>query len=199
MREDGFTLVEALVALVLGAAVLAAVLSTVKIAAKGAERARVASADAENFARAGAIMAGDAAHAVWIGDGEGRPRFLGQPDTVELPQMARPLVPMSMPKGPVSVVYHIVGQGAVTVLTRTEGGRPVALWHTPGRLEFRFLDAKGAWQRGWEDTQALPRAFAVADPGEGTPRLVAEIPALLPMACAAGPGPACPLPAEAFE
>ena len=67
MKEEGVTLVEALVALVLGAAVLAAVLSTVRIAAKGADRARAASADAEGFARAGAILAGDAAHAVWTG------------------------------------------------------------------------------------------------------------------------------------
>ena len=199
MKEEGVTLVEALVALVLGAAVLAAVLSTVRIAAKGADRARAASADAEGFARAGAILAGDAVHVVWTGDDEGRPMFPGQPDTVSLPQMPRPLVPQPMPKGPVSVVYHLAGFGAGTVLTRTEAGRPVTLWQSPGRLEFRFLDAKGGNGSAIGPTSTPCREpLPWPTPEEGTPRLVAELPPLLPTACATGPGPACPLPAEAF-
>ena len=198
MKEDGFTLTEALVALALGAVVIGAVLSTVRIAAKGAERARLVAADAESFARAGAILSGDAAHAVFIGDDEGRPRFEGDASRILLPEMPRPLAPEPLPSGPLEVTYQIAPAGPDSVLTRSEGAQTVALWESPGRLEFRFLDAGGEWQRDWRDVHTLPRAFAVTDPGEGTPRLVAALPALLPMACATGPGPACPLPEEAF-
>ncbi len=208
MREEGFTLIEALVALALGAMVLASVLSTVKVAAQGAERARVATADAESFARAGTILAGDAAHALFVGNDAGHPLFLGRSDEVMLPEVPRDPGPQGMPRGAIAVVYHIAQGTHGAVLTRTEAplingrigdmGPQASLWQTPGRLEFRFLDAGGSWQREWTSRTELPRALAVADPGEGTPRLASALPDLLPMACATGPGPACPLAAEDF-
>jgi prepilin-type N-terminal cleavage/methylation domain-containing protein len=208
VREDGFTLVEALVALVLGAVVLAAVLSTVRLAAQGAARAQAATADAEGFARAGTVLAGDAAHALWIGDEQGHPLFHGDAVEVDLPEVPRPLVASALPRGPVGVIYRIQQGPGGAVVTRAEAplqgrgfgaaGVAVPIWQSAGRLEFRFLDAKGDWQAEWSDLIALPRAVAVTDPGDGTPRLVAELPDLLPLACAGGPGPACPLPLEAF-
>lgn len=213
-REAGFTLVEALVSLVLGAMVLAAVLSTVRVAAGVLSRARDTVADAEGFARAGTILAGDAAHALWIGDEEGRPLFVGLAAEVDLPMVPRPAVPggasdaVQADRPPVAVVYRIVpGQGGALV-TRAEaamtGGRiglpgaAVPLWQARGRLEFRFLDDQGRWLRDWPDPRALPRALAVADPALGVPQLVAALPDLVAQACAQGPGPACPLPFEVF-
>jgi type II secretory pathway pseudopilin PulG len=203
-REEGFTLIEALVALVLGAMVVAAVLSTVRIAAAGSARARAATADAEGFARAGTVLAGDAAHAFWVQDAEGRVVFAGQSDAATWPMVARELEPAALPLGPVMVVYAIVSRSDGAVLTRAEAqigadaGAAVPVWAVPGRLAFRYLDAAGVWQAEWSDRSRLPRAVAVADPGDDVPRQVAALPDLLPFACAAGPDPECPLPAEAF-
>ena len=209
MKEDGFTLVEALVALVLGAMVLSAVLSTVRVAALGAARERMATSDAEGFARAGTILSGDAAHALWIGDDAGRPVFLGRSDEIDLPQAPRQATSGGMVRPPVMVVYRIRPGTRGAILTRAEapmaggaiGGaaEPVVLWQAAGRLEFRFLDARGGWLRDWTARDAMPRALAVTDPALEVPQLVAALPDLVPLACASGPGPACPLPREAFQ
>lgn len=208
-REEGFTLVEALVALALGAMVLAAVLATVRVAAKGADRARSTAADVEGAARAGTILAGDAAHALWIGDDAGRALFSGGPAEMMLPELPRLLGKAGLPPPPVAVVYRIRPVAGGQALTRAEAplagrvagapGPAIVLWTVPDRIEFRYLDTDGAWLRDWTRADALPRAIALAQPGGGAPRLVAELPDLLPLACAAGPGAGCPLSAEAFE
>lgn len=186
--EAGFTLIEALVALALGAMVVSAVLSTLHVAAAGAARAARATTEAEDFARAGTTLAADAAHAIWVDDGFGHPVFLGTSFAVDLPQLPRP---MATPRPPAVVEYRIEA-GRLTRTDRGEG-QPVTIWQAPGALEFRFLDEAGDWQRDWTAKDRLPRAFAVTDPAAETPELVAALPDLLPLACARGPGPDCPL------
>lgn len=206
-REAGFTLIESLVALALGAMVVSAVLSTVRVAAMGAKRATSANAEAEAFARAGTVLAGDADHALWLADGSGRPVFLGLSAAMDLPETPRPTA--SLPEPPVLVAYRLEADATGTRLMRAEArldqaragawGAGVELWRADHRLEFRFLDSSGAWLAEWSAQDRLPRAFALTDPAKGNPLLVAALPDLLPAACALGPGPACPLPAGEFQ
>lgn len=211
-REDGFTLIEALVALALGVMVVAVVLSTVKTAALAASRSRAAVSDAEGFARAGTILAGDALHALrWTGD-DGALFFKGAPNSVIFAQTPRPTGRADgLPRPPVALRYELRPEAGGMGLWRAEavlqpgGGAgqfaaAVAIWHSGAGEEFRYLDPAGQWLRNWTDTAALPRAFGLADPVQGQPpQLVAAFPDLIDADCATGAGPRCSLPAEAFR
>ena len=80
--EAGFTLIEALVALTLGVSVAAIVLSTLHIASYGATRALSVAAETEAFARAGAILSGDALHGLKLRDAQGEVIFRGPGTTL---------------------------------------------------------------------------------------------------------------------
>jgi FtsP/CotA-like multicopper oxidase with cupredoxin domain len=56
--------------------------------------------EAEAFARAGTVLAGDAAHALFLGDDEGRPLFEGRPESLMLPEQPRPLGAPGLPAPP---------------------------------------------------------------------------------------------------
>ena len=189
MSEEGFTLIETLVALALGAMVVGAVLSTVKVAASGARRAAEASASAEAMARAGAVLQGDADHALWQAAGGGRAVFLGDTAEMVLPELPRD------GGAPGLVRYRLAAEAGGTALMRDDGTE-LRLWGAPGALSFRFLAGDGAWRPAWTDP-GLPRAFALSD-GSGIV-LATELPDLLPLACTRGPGADCPLPSEAFR
>jgi type II secretory pathway pseudopilin PulG len=200
--EDGFTLIEALVALALGVSVVAVVLSTLHVASNGATKAVSVAAEAEGFARAGSVLAGDARHGLLLRDGRGDVVFHGKPQKATFPAVSR--------SGLAPVVLEFDLRPAVdgTDLTRseavwlTEGPGPVglgqAIWRGPGAWEFRYLDDKGAWLREWT-AQGLPRAFGlVALTAPQTVELVAAFPDLMEPDCALGPGPKCSLASGVF-
>ncbi len=195
--EDGFTLIEALVALALGVSVVAVVLSTLHIASNGATKAVSVAAAAEGFARAGAVLSGDARHGLLLRDAKGNVFFHGQPQSVTFPAVAR--------SGGAPAVLKFDLRPAVdgTDLTRAKAvwlaggpgptGPGQAIWHGPGAWEFRYLDDKGAWLRAWT-AQGLPRAFGlVALNAPQTVELAAAFPDLMEPDCALGPGPKCSL------
>ena len=211
--EAGFTLVEALVALLLGAMVVSVVLSTVKIGAAAARRAEAAGQGADAFARAGAIIAGDALHARSLAAPEG-PLFTGGPRAVTFAAAPRPAPGDGpFPAAPVLLRYDLRHDPDGSTLLRAQApldadnrpgafAAPVTLWRAVGPAEFRYLDAQGRWRPQWDparQARAMPRAIAVVTQGDGAlPRLVGLIPDLVEPACALGPGAGCTLPAEAF-
>lgn len=214
--EAGFTLIEALVALALGVAVVAVVLATLHLAAGGARRALEVAAQTEAFERAGALLAGDARHALLMPQALA---FRGAPLQVRfaaLPRFGGAPVALSYDLRPVA--------GGLTRLTRSEApllaqgpgafGAAQPVWLADGPWEFRFLDARGTWVRAWTGGGAaggtgaergagtgpdLPRAFGlVALSAPQTVELVAEFPPLMAPDCARGPGPGCALGPEVF-
>jgi type II secretory pathway pseudopilin PulG len=200
--EDGFTLIEALVALALGVSVVAVVLSTLHIASNGATKAVSVAAEAESFARAGSVLASDARHGLLLRNGRGDVVFTGKPQSTTFPAVSR--------FGGARMVLEFDLRPAVdaTDLTRSEavwlaeGAGPMGLgqpiWRGPGAWEFRYLDDKGAWLREWT-AQGLPRAFGLVSlTAPQTVELVAAFPDLMEPDCALGPGPKCSLSAEVF-
>lgn len=200
--EDGFTLIEALVALALGVSVVAVVLSTLHVASNGAAKAVSVAAEAEGFARAGVVLAGDARHGLLMRDGRGAVIFHGQPQSVIFPSAAR------SGGTPVVLEFDLRPAVAGTDLTRAEAvmlaeapgpmglGQPI--WRGPGAWEFRYLDDKGAWLREWT-AQGLPRAFGLISlNAPQAVELVAAFPDLMEPDCALGPGPKCSLAAGVF-
>jgi type II secretory pathway component PulJ len=202
--EGGFTLIEALVALALGVSVVAVVLSTLRIASNGATRAVAVAAEAETFARAGAVLVGDAMHALKLRNARGTAIFTGQPL-----QVSFPATPRFVRAVPLIVRYDLRPAVNGTDLVRSEAallaeGLPgpaspgQTIWHGAGQWELRYLDDKSAWRRDWSLAD-LPRAFGlVALNAPQTVELVAAFPALVEPECALGPGEACSLPATAF-
>ena len=202
--EAGFTLIEALVALALGMAVVVVVLSTLHIASNGAARAVSTAAQAESFARAGAILAGDAQHALRMRDGSGAVLFDGQAQSLSFAYMAR-----FVAGTPALLRYSLVSAQGDTDVMRAEAvllaqgaAGPFApaqpIWHTKGLWEFRYLDRAGIWQREWAEPDP-PRAFGlVALTAPQTVELVAAFPDLIEVDCALGSNPDCHLPAEVF-
>lgn len=202
--EAGFTLIEALVALALGMAVVVVVLSTLRIASNGAARAVAVAEQVESFARTGAILAGDARHGLLVRTAAGAVLFDGQAQSVIFPYVAR--FTQSMP----SVLrFSLVPAQGGSDLTRAEAvllaqgatgpwSADQTLWHAPGPWEFRYLDAAGTWQRAWSAPD-LPRAFGlVALAAPQAVELVAAFPDLIEADCALGPGPDCRLAPEVF-
>ncbi len=202
--EAGFTLIEALVALSLGVAVVVVVLSTLHIASNGAARAVSTAAQAESFARAGAILAGDAQHGLRVRDGAGAVLFDGQAQSLSFPYTAR-----FAAGTPALLRYDLVSAEGGTDLLRAEAvllaqgaAGPFApaqpIWHGAGLWEFRYLDAAGGWQREWSDPDP-PRAFGLVSLiAPQAVELVASFPDLIEAECALGPSPDCSLPAEVF-
>lgn len=201
--EEGFTLIEALVALALGVAVVAVVLSTLRIAAGMAARAVASAAEVDGFARAGALLAGEARHALAWRDAQGKPVFAGQPQDLRFAALSRGGL------GPVVVRLTLVPGGDGSDLIRAEApvlasGAPgpfaagQGIWHAPGAWQFRYLDAKRQWRRDWQGPD-LPRAFGlVALNAPQTVELAASFPALIAADCATGPGSGCSLDAGVF-
>ncbi|MBI1171975.1 hypothetical protein GC209_11275 [bacterium] len=202
--EAGFTLIEALVALTLGVSVVAVVLSTLHIASSGAARSVSVAAEAEAFARAGAVLAGDAGHGLKLRNAQGDVIFRGQPTDVSFPA-----TPRLDAAAPVLLRFELRATADGTDLMRLEApllaegspgpfGAGQVIWHGAGAWELRYLDDKTAWRRDWSGAD-LPRAFGlVALNAPQTVELVAAFPLLAEPDCALGPGPKCSLPPEVF-
>ena len=202
-NEDGFTLIEALVALALGVSVVAVVLSTLHVASTGAGKAVAVAAEAEGFARAGAVLAGDARHSLLRRDDSGNVIFTGRPETVAFPALSR------ADGAPVLVEFALRPAMAGMTLTRAEApllaegagqaGLALAIWQAPDGWEFRFLDDKGNWLREWT-AKGLPHAFGlVALTAPQAVELIAAFPDLMEPACTRGPGPSCSLAQGVFR
>jgi len=202
--EAGFTLIEALVALALGVAVVVVVLSTLHIASNGAARVVAAAEQAEAFARTGAILAGDAQHGLLVRTASGAVLFDGQAQSLTFPAMAR-----FTTGTPSALRFALMPAQDGTDLTRAEAvllakgatgpwSAPQPIWHAAGPWEFRYLDAAGTWARQWAAPD-LPRAFGLVSlAAPQAVELVAAFPDLIEADCALGPNPDCRLAAEVF-
>lgn len=202
--EAGFTLIEALIALVLGVSVVAVVLSTLRIASNGATRAVSVAAEAEAFATAGAVLTGDVRHGLKLRTAQGEVIFTGQPLAVSFPT-----TPRFAGGGPLILRYNLRPAADGTDLVRLEApmlatGAPgpagvgQTIWHGAGSWELRYLDDKSTWRRDWTGAD-LPRAFGLAAlNAPQTVELVGSFALLIEPDCALGPGPNCSLPAEVF-
>jgi len=202
--EAGFTLIEALVALALGAMVVTLALSSLRAA--GGILAGFASrgAQTEALARAGTILSGDTLHAPLIRDDAGALFFAGSSTEAIFAQAARPTAGWP---GLSAVRLTLAPSGADIALLRSEAplgpagsgawSAPVQLWQAPDIAGLRYLDAAGRWIADWRG-DTLPRALGVALAGGAPfPVLVAEFPALIEPGCAAQPPAPCSLRAEA--
>ncbi len=202
--EAGFTLIEALVALTLGMSVTGIVLSTLHIASNGATRSVSVAAEAEAFARAGAILSGDALHGLKLLDARGEVIFSGQPTIVSFPTTS-----LFGGSAPVVLRYELRPGIDFTDLVRSEAallsggaagpfGAGQTIWHGVGKWELRYLDDKTTWGRDWSGS-GLPRAFGLVSlNAPQTLKLVVAFPLLIEAHCALGPGPQCSLPEEVF-
>lgn len=201
--EAGFTLIEALVALALGAMVVTLALSSLRAA--GGLLAGFASrgAQTEALARAGTILSGDTLHARLIRDDAGALFFSGASTEAIFAQAARPTAGW---QGLSAVRLTLAPAGGEIALLRSEApldaegsawSAPVTLWQAPDLAGLRYLDAAGHWVADWRG-DTLPRALGVALAGGGPfPVLVAEFPPLIEPGCALPPPAPCSLRAEA--
>lgn len=202
--EDGFTLIEALVALTMGALVVTLTLSAVQVAGSALKGLHSRIAAAESLARVGAILAQDTLHALRWHDASGKLNFLGKADEAIFAQSARPTAPW---RGASLVRLSVERDGATgAALYRSEAPldatgpgqwqAPILLRRAPDVMGLRYLDADGHWQSDWSDT-GMPRALAVALAPEGAfPALVAEFPPLIEPDCALAQLDRCSLPPE---
>ena len=202
--EAGFTLIEALVALTLGVSVATIALSTLHIASNGASRSVSVAAEAEAFARAGAVLSEDALHALKLRNARGEVIFRGQPTVVSFPATS-----LFGGSSPVVLRYDLRSGVDFTDLVRSEaallsGGAPgqfgasQTVWHGAGQWELRYLDDKTTWRRDWSEP-GLPRAFGLVSLNASQAlELVGAFPLLIETYCALGPGPQCSLPEEVF-
>jgi len=202
--EDGFTLIEALVALALGALVVTLTLSAVQVAGSVLKGLQSRITAAESLARTGAILAQDTLHALRWRDASGKLIFLGTADAAIFAQSARPTAPW---RGASLVRLSVERDGAGEMsLYRSEAPldaagpgqwqAPVLLRHAPDVVGLRYLDADGRWRSDWSEA-GMPRALAVALAPEGAlPALVAEFPPLIEPDCALGQPDRCSLPPE---
>lgn len=199
--EDGFTLIEALVALALGALVVTLTLSAVQVAGSVLKGLHTRIAAAESLARTGAILAEDTLHALRWRDASGKLIFLGTADAAIFAQSARPTTTW---RGASLVRLSVERDGAGRALYRSEAPldaagpgqwqAPVLLRRAPDIVGLRYLDADGRWRSEWSETGMMPRALAIALAPEGAlPALVAEFPPLIEPDCALGQPDRCSL------
>ena len=204
INEEGFTVIEALIALSLGVSVISVVLSTLHIASNAAKRAVAVAAEAEEFARAGSVLAGDALHALKLRDSRGELIFTGQPLAVSFP--ATPRLPGA---APLVLRYDLRPAPDGIDLVRSEtvllaGGAPgptsagLTVWLGFGKWELRYLDDSSVWRRDWM-VDGMPRAIGLV--ALNAPQRVELVGAFLQIVepeCALGPGPMCSLSEEVF-
>lgn len=190
--ESGFTLIEALVALALGAVIMAAILTTVRLASNTATRLATAAETDETLSRLGDLMAGDAAHALALPVTTDGLVFAGDPQSARFAMLPRPR-PDSVDPEPVIVTYR-VRTGTPTRLTRSETrlgeaeGTALPVWDVPQAIALRYLDSGGKWQSRWMDDSAPPRALGlvIGSDNSARPAMAAAFLPLLPLACADG-------------
>lgn len=202
--EDGFTLIEALVSLALGALVVTLTLTSVQMAGSALKAMNDRMASAESLARTGAILAQDSLHALRWRDASGKEIFLGTVDQAIFVQSARPTDPW---RGASLMQLSIERTGGKDIsLYRREAPlddqgpgqwlAPVLLRHASDIVGLRYLDAQGRWQSRWSGA-GMPRARAVALAPEGPiPALIAEFPQLVERDCALGQPDRCSLAPE---
>ncbi len=170
MRPRGFTLIEIVVALAIGAAVLVAAFGAVRLglAAWRRTEARAAAMDHSRAIRVVVQRALDGAFPyrhVPPERGEARVLFEGRPDRVTFATVAPPL-PDAAPVAFTGVMLSSEPPGLV--LRRLPLPNALAFADVPPTLvdrdivavRFRYQDQRGAWQDEWDMTRedTLPRA-----------------------------------------
>ncbi len=196
--EHGFTLIEALVALALGAVVMTAVLTMVKLGSATAARLAKAADTDEAVARMGDLLAGDAAHALAIAVTPDGLVFSGDAQSVRFAMLPRPR-PDSVDPDPVIVAYHVMGgtyariSRSETALGQTEG-KVMPVWDVAQPVALRYLDERGKWQSRWSDTEVFPRAlgFVVGSDKSARPVIAGAFLPLVSPECVAAGAEDCP-------
>lgn len=201
MREDeaGFSLIEALVALALGAVVMATVLTTVKTGADMATRLVRSGQQDDALSQVADLLTGDVQHALGLALTADGALVIGDGQSLRFAMLPRPQ--MDAPDaGPVIVTYR-VEPGPPSHLTRVEtpvqAGQAVTatVWDSDRPMQFVYLDGRSHWQSQWRTPALPPRAIGLAI-GSGqneSPQIAAAFLPLLPIGCAAGgtPAPEC--------
>lgn len=205
--EDGFTLIEALVSLALGALVVTLTLTSVQMAGSALKAMNDRMAGAEALARTGAILAQDTLHALRWSDASGKELFRGTPDQATFVQSARPTAQWQG-ASLVQLSIERAGKDDISLYRREapldENGSgqwlaPVLLRHASDVVGLRYLDAEGRWHSNWSGA-GLPIALAIALAPEGPiPALVAEFPDLIERDCALNRPDRCSLSPEVLQ
>ncbi len=202
--EKGFTLIEALVALALGALVVSLTLSAVQMSGFVLKGFHSRMAATESLTRTGAILAQDTLHALRWHDASGNLIFLGKADSAIFVQSARPtspwrgasLVRLSVEHDRAGAASLYRSEAPIDVAGPGEWQAPVLLRHSPDVLGLSYLNSDGHWQSDWNET-GMPRALAIVlAPEQAIPALVAEFPALIEPDCAQGLPDRCSLSPE---
>lgn len=190
--EAGFTLIEALVSLALGAVVMMSVLTAVKLAGSTASRLAASAATDEALSRFGDLLAGDAAHALALPVTAGGKVFEGSAQAARFAMLPRPR-PGETDPDPVFVTYRLGGGTAGHVdRSETPFGQAetdaVAVWEPLQPLAFRYLDARGKWLDRWADPNAMPRALGlvVGPDRSARPALAGSFLPLIALVCTDG-------------
>jgi prepilin-type N-terminal cleavage/methylation domain-containing protein len=190
--EAGFSLIEALVALALGAVVMAAVLGTVRTGADLATRFVRSGQQDEALSRLADLITGDVQHAIGLSVTHDGALLLGDGQSLRFAMLPRPQIGDSDPE-PVLITYR-VATGTPMRLTRSEApldkGQPrvATVWEIDRPLRFVYLDGRNRWQSQWRTPAIAPRAVGLAvGAGQGdAPQIAAAFLPLLPIACAGG-------------
>lgn len=163
--EAGFTLIEALVSLALGAVVLVSVLTAVRLAGSTASRLADSAAADEAISRFGDLLTGDAAHSIALPVSPDGWVFEGTTQVVRFAILPRPL-PGETDQDPAFVTYRLSG-GASGIVKRSETpfgqaeANAIPVWEPLQPLAFRYLDGRGKWLDRWDSPSRMPRALGL--------------------------------------
>jgi general secretion pathway protein J len=185
VREEGFTLVELLVALLIFGMLSAAGVALLTFSVQAQDMADERLGEVAAIRRTGALLTGDLAQAAprLVRDEAGavRPAFVGgtgadgdialalvrrgwdNPDGVSRPSLQKVEYRLVEDRLERTAYRHLDGaepMGSATILKEVES------------LSLRYRDAEGAWRERWDPTEVtdLPRAVEIAvDLGNGAP------------------------------
>lgn len=181
--ERGTTLVEVLVALVIGVLVLSAASTAVRTGAASLHRMQGISDIVDGLARAQSVVMAEAFRALPT-----QP-IVAMPSLLQFTMPAREgdgfadqvLVTYRLDPGPTQSLVRL--QTRVSGTTQTAWDDPVILLDGLQGAHFRFLNETGAWVETWERRTGRPRGFALFELTSETPRLAGIFPLEVPLAC----------------
>lgn len=190
--EAGFTLIETLLSLALGAVVAAVVLVSVRTGLSMAKRFAVTDAEDSALSAVAELLTGDVQHVIGIPVTAGGELLAGSPQSFRFAMLARPLDDGT--EGAPAIVVYRIALGTVSEVIRSETGlgegatTSASVWQSASHLRFMFLDARNRWRDYWSIPGQLPRAIGIGvDTGSNSsPQIAATFMPVLPLSCAAG-------------